>query len=54
MEDDRLSGAATDFADKKPTSCNCCLCEMALDITILPETLKQAKSITQQLFKKCA
>jgi hypothetical protein len=53
MADDRLSGAGTDFAEEKPTSGYCCLCEMALDVTIRPETFKQAEGIAQRLFKKC-
>jgi hypothetical protein len=53
MAGDRLSGAGTDFVEEKPTSGHCCLCAMALDVTIPPETLKQAEGIAQPLVKKC-
>jgi hypothetical protein len=53
MADDRLSGAGTDFAEEKPTSGHYCLCEMALDVTIPPETLKQDEDIAQRLLQKC-
>jgi hypothetical protein len=51
MADDCLSGAGTDFAEEKPTSGHYCLCEMALDVTVPPETVKQAEGIAQRLLK---